>query len=204
MFNLMKEIRELDVPSLVEVLKAKVASMEESFDGMSRFFLNLWSKRYIQHILARITRHIEEQSGVESSFVTYVYREIKKTFEIEHIWADKYERHTDEYTTEEDFAEYRNHIGGLLLLPRGFNQSFGDKPYDEKLEAYFGQNLLAKSLNEQCYRNNPSFLAYVNHSGLPFRPHLTFKKADLDARQELYRLICEEIWSPSRFDRELE
>jgi len=28
MFNLMKEIRELDVPSLVEVLKAKVASME--------------------------------------------------------------------------------------------------------------------------------------------------------------------------------
>src|SRR6266496_2173458 len=204
MFNLMKEIRELDVPSLVEVLKAKVASMEESFDGMSRFFLNLWSKRYIQHILARITRHIEEQSGVESSFVTYVYREIKKPFEIEHTWADKYERHTDEFTTEEDFAEYRNHIGGLLLLPRGFNQSFGDKPYDEKLEAYFGQNLLAKSLNEQCYRNNPSFLAYVNHSGLPFRSHLTFKKADLDARQELYRLICEEIWSPSRFDRELE
>lgn len=204
MFNLMKEIRELDVPSLVEVLKAKVAMMEESFYGMSRFYLNLWSKRYIQHILARITRHIEEQSGVESSFVTYVSREVKKPFEIEHIWADKYERHTDEFSTEEEFAEYRNRIGGLLLLPRGFNQSFGDKPYAEKLEAYFGQNLLAKSLNEQCYRNNPSFLTYANRSGLPFRPHQTFKKADLDARQELYRLICEEIWSPSRFDRELE
>jgi uncharacterized protein with ParB-like and HNH nuclease domain len=204
MFNLMKEIRELNVPSLVEVLKARVAMMEESFEGMSRFYINLWSKRYIQHILARVTRHIEEQSGVESSFVTYVSRDIKKPFEIEHIWADKYERHTDEFATEQEFAEYRNRIGGLLLLPRGFNQSFGDKPYDEKLEAYFGQNLLAKSLNEQCYRNNPSFLAYVYSSGLPFRPHQTFRKADLDARQELYRLICEEIWSPSRFDKELE
>ena len=203
MFNLMKEIRELDVPTLVDVLKAKVASMEVSFAGMPYFRLNLWSKRYIQHILARMTKHIEEQCGIESSFVTYVSREIKKPFEIEHIWADKYERHTGEFATEQEFAVYRSRIGDLILLPRGFNQSLGDKPYEEKLEAYFGQNLLAKSLNEQCYRNNPSFLAYVQRSGLPFKPHSTFNKADLDERQHLYRLICEEIWSPSRFDREL-
>jgi len=203
MFNLMKEIRELDVPSLVEVLKAKVTTMEESFDGISWFRLNLWSRRYVQHILARMTRYIEEQSGIESSFVTYVSREIKKPFEIEHIWANKYERYTDEFATEQEFSEYRNRIGGLILLPRGFNQSFGDKPYEKKLEAYFGQNLLAQSLNEQCYRNNPSFLTFINRSGLPFKPHPTFKKADLDDRQQLYRLICEEIWSPSRFDREL-
>ncbi len=62
----------------------------------------------------------------------------------------------------------------------------------------------SKSLNEQCYRNDPSFMAYINRSGLPFRAYPTFKKSDLDARQELYRLICEEIWSPSRFDRELD
>jgi Protein of unknown function (DUF1524) len=188
----------------VEVLKAKVAMLEESFNGMAWFRLNLWSKRYIQHILARITRHIEEQSGVESSFVTYVSREIKKPFEIEHIWADKYERHTDEFSTEQEFAEYRSRIGDLLLLPRGFNQAFNDEPYEKKVKRYFGQNLLARSLDEQCYEKNPSFLAYIYRSGLPFRPHSTFKKVDLDARQELYRLICEEIWSPSRFDKELD
>jgi hypothetical protein len=204
MFNLMKEIRELDVQSLAEVLKEKVALMEESFDGMPWFHLNLWSKRYIHHILARITRHIEEQSGIESSFVTFVSRDIKKPFEIEHIWADKYERHIDEFPTEQEFAEYRNRIGDLLLLPRGFNQAFNDEPYAEKVKRYFGQNLLARSLNEQCYEKNPSFLAYIQRSDLPFRPYPTFKKADLDDRQELYRLICEEIWSPSRFDRELE
>lgn len=203
MFTLMKEIRELDLYTLAETLKSKVASMEESFDGMSRFSLNLWSKRYIQHILARMTQHIEVQSGIVSSFETYVSREIKKPFEIEHIWANKYRRHRDEFDTEEEFAEYRNRIGDLVLLPRGFNQSLGDKPYEDKVKAYFGQNLLARSLDKQCYQNNPSFLQYIHQSGLPLRPHETFKKADLDERQKLYQLICEEIWSPARFDKEL-
>jgi hypothetical protein len=159
---------------------------------------------YVHHILARITNHIEIQCGIDSHFDAYVARDLKKPFEIEHIWANQYERHIDEFATEREFKEYRNRLGGLVLLPRGFNQSFGDKSYAEKVRAYFGQNLLVRSLNEQCYQNNPSFATYMKQSGLPFRPHQTFKKADLDARQELYRLICEEIWSPKRFDRELE
>ncbi|MEO7020179.1 MAG: DUF262 domain-containing protein [Ktedonobacteraceae bacterium] len=203
MFNLMKEIRELDVASLAEVLKNKVATMDETFHGIARFHLNLWSQRYIRHILARMTQHIEEQSGIESSFVTYTSRTIKKPFEIEHIWSNKYEQHTDEFTTKEEFDEYRNRLGGLLLVPRGFNQSFGAKPYHEKLSHYYGQNLLAKTLDEQCYQMNPSFRTYQNKSGLPFRPHSTFTKNDLDMRQELYRQICEEIWNPARFEREL-
>ena len=112
-------------------------------------------------------------------------------------------RHRDEFGTEEEFAEYRNRIGDLVLLPRGFNQSLGDKPYEDKVKAYFGQNLLARSLDKQCYQNNPSFLQYIHQSGLPFIPHEIFKKADLDERQKLYQLICEEIWSPARFDKEL-
>lgn len=203
MFNLMKEIRDLDVLSLAAVLERKVSEMQETFAGVSSFYLHMQNRHYVHHILARITHHIEQQCGIESDFYTYVSREIKKPFEIEHIWANKYQRHTDEFASERDFNDYRNRLGGLILLPRGFNQSFGDKPYHEKLGDYFGQNLLIKSLNEQCYHNNPSFLNYINRSGLPFRPHTDFKKAELDARQELYRLICEEIWSPSRFDREL-
>ena len=186
-----------------QVLKEKVDSIEEKFDGMPRFHLNLWSKRYIHHILARITAHIEEQSNMASNFSIYVSREIKKPYEIEHIWADHYEQHTDEFGTEEDFSQYRNRIGNLILLPGDINRSINDNRYEEKLPVYSGQNVLAKSLDEQFYHNNPSFLAYKNSSGLPFRSHLAFKKADLDARQQLYRLICEEIWSPSRFDREL-
>lgn len=206
MFNLMREIRDegKDVHRLARFLESRVEDMEQTFEGVNWFSLNQQNRRYVHHLLARMTRHIEKQSGVESSFEAYVSREIKKPYEIEHIWADKYERHIEEFATEQEFSEYRNRFGNLVLLPRGFNQSFGADSYEKKVEAYFGQNLLAKSLNEQAYLKNPSFLSYVHRSSLPFTAYpKQFKKADLDARQDLYRRICEEIWSPARFDREL-
>jgi len=204
MFNLMKEIRGLDVQDLIRCLKGKVDEMEESFDGMASLYMHQQNRYRIHFLLARITNHIERMCGVESSFLTYVSRDIKKPFEIEHIWSDQYDQHTDEFNNEYDFAQYRNRIGGLLLLPRGFNQSLGSHAYQEKLDAYFGQNMLAKTLHPNCYKNNPSFLSYVERSGLPFRPYSAeFTKTSLDERQELYRRICEEIWSPKRFDQEL-
>ena len=44
----------------------------------------------------------------------------------------------------------------------------------------------------------------IRRSGLPFKSYPTeFTKTSLDERQDLYRRICEEIWSSGRFDREL-
>lgn len=204
MFNLMKEIRGLDVSDLAHCLKSKVGEMEESFDGMASLYMHQQNRYRIHFLLARITHHIEKKCGVESNFLTYVSRDINKPFEIEHIWADQYDQHTDEFNNEYDFAQYRNRIGGLLLLPRGFNQSLGSDTYREKLDAYFGQNMLAKTLHPNCYKKNPSFFSYKESSGLPFKPYPTeFTKTSLDERQELYRRICEEIWSPSRFDLEI-
>jgi len=204
MFNLMKEIRGLDVPGLVQSLKNKVEEMEESFDGVEHLYMHQQNHYRIHFLLARLTHHIEKECGIESSFYTYVSRDIKKPFEIEHIWADKYERHTSEFSHPYEFEQYRNRIGDLLLLPHGFNQSLSADTYEEKLDAYFGQNMLAKTLHPNCYKKNPSFLNYKERSGLPFKPYPTeFRKADLDERQELYRLLCEEVWSPKRFDIEL-
>lgn len=69
---------------------------------------------------------------------------------------------------------------------------------------YYGQNLLAKSLNPQCYVRNPDLLAYKERSGLPFQPHKEFKTADLDVRQKLYQKITEEIWNPDRLNKVVE
>jgi uncharacterized protein with ParB-like and HNH nuclease domain len=203
MFNLMREIRDKTVPDLVAILNQKVDEMDETFQSNDRFRLHQQNGHQVHRILARLTRHIEEQCGVESSFASYIARDIKKPFEIEHIWANNYQRHQDEFGHPQDFADYRNRIGGLLLLPRGFNQSLGGDAYETKVQAYFGQNLLAKSLNPQCYQNNPAFYDYIQRSGLPFHAHAQLKKADLDERQKLYTLIAEEVWSPDRFDKEL-
>jgi hypothetical protein len=121
-------------------------------------------------------------------------------YEIEHIWANKPERHTDEFQHPADFAEYRSRIGGLLLLPKSFNASYGGLPFGEKLPHYNGQNLLARSLHPGAYDHNPGFLQYIERTGLPFTPCQEFKRTDLDARQNLYRKLAEEIWDPGRLE----
>jgi uncharacterized protein with ParB-like and HNH nuclease domain len=198
MFLLMKEIREKNVRELAAILQEKVAAMEDTFSPHVQLSLHMMNRPRIRYLLARMTTHVEQECGMHSSFVDYVKRDVSKPYEIEHIWSDNYEEHADEFSSKYDFAEYRNRIGDLVLLPRGFNQSLGAAPFEKKVGHYYAQNLLARSLSEQCYQNNPSFLSYVSRSGLPFRPYKSFKKADLDERQELYRLICEQIWSPSR------
>ena len=202
MFNLMKDIRDKSVAELIVILRQKADELGIDFRTEDHLRMHQQNKRYIHQMLARMTFHIEQQSGVASAFASYISRSIKKPFEVEHIWADKFEEHNDEFEHVYDFQRYRNRLGGLILLPRGFNQSLGDAPYDHKVDHYYGQNLLAKSLNGRCYENNPNFLRYLQDSGLPFAPLAHFTKEDLATRQELYRQICEEIWNPTRFDRE--
>jgi hypothetical protein len=99
---------------------------------------------------------VETQSGQPSHYLDYV-SEGKTRYEIEHVWANHPERHSDEFSHPVEFAEHRNLIGGLLLLPKALNASYSDLPYEEKLPHYNSQNLLARSLNPQCYANNPGF-----------------------------------------------
>ena len=135
-----------------------------------------------------------------SSFENYVSKDIEKPYEIEHLWADKIEYHSDEFTDKQDFDDWRNSFGALILVPSGFNQSYNADKYEEKLSHYYSQNLLAGSLNPQCYDKNPSFNQYVKDSQLPFKSHNCFKKQDIIERLDLYQKICEEIWSIDGFN----
>jgi uncharacterized protein (DUF2132 family) len=86
------------------------------------------------------------------------------------------------------------------LLPKQFNASYGAMPYDQKLPHYYGQNLLAQSLNPQCYQNQPGFLSMVACSNLPFCAQPEFKRANLEERSRLYVKIAERIWNPDQLD----
>jgi hypothetical protein len=150
--NYMKDIRGAAPTDLAAILATKLKELGCDFSGTANgerrgiagFALNQWSKRYIKQMLARITDHIEQKSAHPSSFAKYV-AEGKQRYEVEHIWADHHDRHTDEFSHSTEFAEYRNRIGGLLLLPKNFNASYGDLPYGAKLSHYNSQNLLARS-----------------------------------------------------------
>ncbi len=145
-------------------------------------------------ILARMTDYVAVQSGQPSRYPEYVKRG-KNSYEVEHIWAKHHGQH-DEFPHEHDFLAYRDRIGGLLLLPKKSNASYGDLPYSEKREHYLKENLLAQSLHEQTYKRNPGFQQFIKDSGLPFHAHANFQKSDLDERQQLYLQLAEQIWTP--------
>ncbi len=195
MFIVMRDIRGLAPEALAKKLYDFLKKEGETFASNERLRVHQQNRYSLHRILARLTDFVETQSGLPSRYLDYV-GEGKTRYEVEHIWADHPERHTDEFSHAADFAEHRNRIGGLLLLPKSFNASYGDLTYDAKLPHYNTQNLLARSLHAQCYEHNPGFLRFKEQTGLPFMPLAQFKKADLEARSVLYRKIAECIWSP--------
>ena len=188
MFLVMREIRGKDPEELVQIFRARLEDEKETFATNERFRLHGMNGRQIHHLLARMTDYVETSSGMPSHFTDYIVRSGKQGYEVEHIWANHPERYADEFPNPADFEEYRNRIGGLLLLPKSFNASYGDLPYEAKREHYNSQNLLARSLHERCYDHNPGFLRFVRESGLRFQAYPHFRRAEFDARQALYQL----------------
>ncbi|MEI6309099.1 MAG: DUF262 domain-containing protein [bacterium] len=202
MFINMRAIRSLEPEPLARKLYGILTSEEESFASNERLRVHQQNRYALHRILARITDFVEMQSGQPSCYLNYV-SEGKGRYEIEHIWADHPERHISEFGHPADFAEHRNRIGGLLLLPKSFNASYGDLPYEKKLPHYLSQNLLTRSFHTQCYEHNPGFLRFVQQSGLPFKAYDHFGKTDLDERSILYRQIAERVWNPDDLLRDV-
>lgn len=195
MYSLVKELRGKDLVSLKTILNGKLNGMEETWSGLSRFRLHGQNRRFVKFLLSRITGFIEQKSGAPTNFSTYFVSPGAKPYEVEHIWADKFDEHQDEFEQRHEFDNCRNQIGDLVLLPRGTNQSYGDMSYSEKIGHYLKENLLVKSLHTNAYENNPNFLRMVNTMTIPLRPHRTFTKMDIAERQALIQRICERIWA---------
>lgn len=195
MFVVMRDIRGLSPDPLAHKLHEFLMKEDETFNTDKRLRVHQQNRYAVHRILARLTDYVETQSGQPSRYLDYV-SEGKTRYEVEHIWADHPECHAAEFSHPFEFAEHRNRIGGLLLLPKPFNASFGDLPSEAKMLHYNSQNLLARSLHHLCYEHNPGFLRFKEQSGLPFAPLTEFKKADLEARSQLYRQIAERIWNP--------
>ena len=142
MFNLAKEIRDLELGELAEVLGARTAELTDTFAAVGNFRMHQRNPSHIRYLLARITAWIAEEVSETLSFADLVTRNTSDPFEIEHIWANHADRQPT--LTEVAFADQRNSFGGLLLLPKSFNASYGDMSYEKKLPHYFGQNTLGE------------------------------------------------------------
>lgn len=156
----------------------------------------------IHRILARLTDYVETQGGSgASSFDDYSRSTGRSRFDIEHIWPDTYDAFSGEIS-EAEFGNLRNQLGGLLLLPQSFNRSYQDMDVASKIPLYGrpDHNLLAASIADSTYKNNPRFVSWTTTTQFPFRSYesgsSSFDRNALDERTELYRQLAKAIWSP--------
>ena len=145
MYSLVKEIRNQSLEGLQIILSDRLKAMDESWEGFYRFRLHGQNKYFVKYLLSRLSGYVDQLAGENTNFVHYFHKGEGKPFEIEHIWSQHFDEHKDEFEQLHDFEEYRNRIGALVLLPRGTNQSYGDKPYEVKKAHYVKENLLVKS-----------------------------------------------------------
>lgn len=201
-FNVTKDIRMVDVPTLKEKLAAQYTNL--AFDPAVAFTnlgLNSFTKKYIKNILARVTGYIEEQTGVASNYYNYMNTNTKNPFEIEHIITDHYEWFTSEYTDQDDFRRWRNSIGALLLLHKSINASLNDAKYDYKLKKYCSNegNIYTESLGELAYQNNPKFRKFIADNNLGFKAYASFGKNEITERIAVLVDLVKLVWNDDMF-----
>jgi len=197
-FLLTKELRNLSLDALRDKLITRLNSDQTELPLDDQPYLNNWNAKSLHRQLARFTHWLEEQSGQPGRYLEYIVRSGKNAYEIEHLWANHFERHADEFAHAQEFSTHRNKVGGLVLLPKKINASLNDKAYSDKLEHYQSENLLARSLHPMCYVHNPGFLKLKDETGLPFNAFTEFKKVNFDERFSLYKGIAELLWSADR------
>ncbi len=208
MYLLCKDTRGKPLPELVTILSKKLTDDEVTFNGcdiknrtgIDGFGMNQLSRRYIYHLLARITTYVDTNSGKPDLFDKYVDRDTKNSCDIEHIWADDYDRHKEECSSQQEFQEWRNHVAGLLLLPADVNRSYQAKPFEEKAPHYATQNLYAASLTASAYMHQPKFKKFCTDENLPFKSYEHFGKSEQLERRQLVSALVSRIWSSERLN----
>lgn len=206
MWSLCRDIRRKPLDELVPVLEKKLSDDEVTFQGhaakgrlgIDDLRLNQFSRRYIYHLLARLTAFTEQGAGRTTDFDQLIDRSVKNPFDIEHIWAADYSVVQAHFADEKEFHEWRDHIASLLLLPADVNRSLQDKPFVQKKGHYAKQNVYAASLDDTIYQHQPKFTQFAQQYQLPFKACEDFTKEEQRKRRELVKASVDIVWSPSR------
>ena len=206
MYLLCRDIRQKPLNDLIQMLSDKLAADDVTFkgstqkgrSGIDQLALNQFSRRYIFHLLARITAFTDVNSGRSDPFPGLVDRNQKNPFDIEHIWASDYSRHDGVFASQQEFDQLRDTVAALLLLPADVNRSLQDKSYSFKLQKYATHNLYTASLAPGAYVNQPQFGVFRSQHALAFKAHEVFSKIEWAERQRLLAQLVELVWSPQR------
>lgn len=200
---LARDIRELSLEELTarlyaELTKPGVDNFETAPPSLSGS-----TRRKIHRLLARLASFVEIHGGAGTDpYADLVVVSGRSRFDIEHIWPNRYGDYEDLFETPAEFADYRNRLGSLLLIPHSFNTSYNAMSVEAKLPMYgrSDHHLLVASMAKATYERNPSLRNWTNLTGLEFKPYegQPFTKQSSAERTDLYRSLAQSIWAPER------
>lgn len=211
LFEIAKEVRDLDSASLKTVLISRVDSDPDKIDNIGNVTYNNVKRQDLLHLLARLSEFLEEglEAQTKVGFANYVDRSRdQKTFDIEHLIADNFTSANADLTAAgksvfssvSDFNTVRNGVGGLILLPRGRNRSMKAMPYSAKLDRYAGENALAQTLTTNFYLNQPNWAKFSAQTSIVCEAIPAADSAAVASRLELYKKIAHLVWSKDRLE----
>lgn len=187
------------VDEVKAILAVHVSRLSYPFTTMGTFGLKASNSRQVRYMLARLTSFVAVGCGKRDECAHYL--DSKSPWEIEHVWADKFDRHQSDVKTRQEFDAWRNRFGALLLLSKSDNASYRDASFADKVNWYARQNDLAASLHPDHRTRNPRFNRFIRSVNLDkeFRGFKRFDRNAIRIRQELCRKLCERVWSPLLF-----
>ena len=196
LFKVMCDIRNKDCKTVGMVLVRTLHRMDVRIDAITKFNLNQFSGRYMLHLLARFTSYVNTRMGNPSQFDVYVDRKRQgNTYDIEHILPDDYDSYQEDFSSADEFQTCRQMLGDLIILTRDKNRSYQAMNYQQKVQKYSGDNILAQALNDAAYHHNPQFIPIAKQYGFSSIAKIT--KESIAERAKIYLQMAVDIWDPN-------
>jgi hypothetical protein len=182
------------------VLANYIQSTSEQQITLDGFGLRGTNRSQIKYLLARITAYSMEACGLRADIDEYLGS--SRPYQVEHLFANKPERHRKEVPDRVQFGTLRNQFGGLALLPASDNAAYGAMPLDEKITRYGRQNVLLGILNKDYHATFGKLRKFAKEIQVeryirPFPSNASMAEVT-KVRQELYLRLCGQVWSVER------
>lgn len=201
-FALAKEIRDKDYQTLLAYVRSEWLKYVPALPDLAKLRYAKSDRSDILYLLARIACHLEDSFALTNrvGFATYWQRDRGgKTFDIEHLLKDAFDPQAlpnpHGFADAKDYNESRNLFGALALLTRSRNRSLQDNAYRDKLAAYATENVLAQTLCNALYQNNPNVAAYAAaNPTIGLGAINDFSKPDIGTRAAFYVAVAQQVW----------
>lgn len=211
-FKMVIDFRDKNIDDLKNVIFSKINQIKSEISNIKLIkFDKANRKQDLLRFLSRIADFMESEMHITNSvgYETYINRQLDhKTFDIEHLLADKFNEVNSYLTnnnkvifsTKEEFSRVRNSIGGLILLPRGRNRSLKDAMYSDKIGAYGTENILAQSLTDDFYKNQPNYSRFSVKHNITLKPFSIIDKDAIRERADIYENLARKLWSLEKIE----